>query len=136
VAAASSGVACAMMWLSASIVKVVIVVILLCRGLRGHDMDHSARRERQGNSALIRELPNGWREHPSRLHGIGFDENHIEAYRKPGGLRRLARPAPGHLYKLRPFLAISIRKTVRQIDVALPPVVCRQAAEIPEPHLQ
>jgi hypothetical protein len=75
-------------------------------------------------------------EHPSRLHGIEFDENHIEAYRKPGGLRRLARPAPGHLYKLRPFLAISIRETVRQIDVALPPVVCRQAAEIPEPHLQ
>src|ERR1022692_4755475 len=53
-AAASSGVACAVMWLSVSIVNVVIVVVLLCRGLRGQHMDHSAGRERQGNSEQYR----------------------------------------------------------------------------------
>src|ERR1019366_5966187 len=53
-AAACSAVACAVMLLSVSIVKVVIVVVLLCRALRGHDMDHSARLETQGNSQPYR----------------------------------------------------------------------------------
>src|ERR1017187_6185349 len=53
-AAASSGVACAVMLLSGSIVKVVIVICPLFRALRGHDMDHSARLETQGNSEQYR----------------------------------------------------------------------------------
>src|SRR5580704_2235050 len=50
VAVASSGVACAVMWLSVSMVNVVILVVLLCRVLRGPHMDHSAGLEMQGNS--------------------------------------------------------------------------------------
>src|ERR1019366_4534224 len=57
-AAASSGVACAVMLLWVSIVKVVIVICPLCRALRGHDMDHSARRETQGNSEQYRRWRN------------------------------------------------------------------------------
>src|ERR1019366_8877681 len=53
-AAASSGVACAVMLLWVSIVKVVIVICPLFRALRGHDMDHSARLETQGNSEQYR----------------------------------------------------------------------------------
>src|ERR1017187_8041072 len=53
-AAASSGVACAVMLLWVSIVKAVIVICPLFRALRGHDMDHSARLETQGNSEQYR----------------------------------------------------------------------------------
>src|ERR1039457_4929815 len=53
-AAASSGMACAVMLLWVSIVKVVIVICPLFRALRGHDMDHSARLETQGNSEQYR----------------------------------------------------------------------------------
>ena len=48
VAAASSRVAYAVMLLSVSIVKVVIIVCPLFRALRGHHMDHSAGLETQG----------------------------------------------------------------------------------------
>src|SRR5580704_5363309 len=61
VAAASSGVACAVMLLSGSIVKIVIIVFPLFRALRGQHMDHSARGERQGNSAPNRTRANGRR---------------------------------------------------------------------------
>src|SRR5580704_1042608 len=43
VAAASSGVACAVMLLSGSIVKIVIIVFPLFRALRGQHMDHAGK---------------------------------------------------------------------------------------------
>src|SRR5271156_4258359 len=48
-AAASSGLPCAVMLFSWSMVN-VIVILLMFRALRGHDMDHSASTEKQGIS--------------------------------------------------------------------------------------
>src|ERR1017187_4544918 len=53
-AAASSGVACAVMLLWVSIVKVVIVICPLCRALRGHHMDHRSEERRVGKECRSR----------------------------------------------------------------------------------
>jgi hypothetical protein len=63
-----------------------------------------------------------------------WNENHIEASRRPGGLRRQVRRRTGHLGKFHPLLAILIWKAVRNFYVALAPIVSRQAPDFPESH--
>jgi hypothetical protein len=62
--------------------------------------------------------------------------NHIQAFRKPGILWRLARSGPGHLCKLDPLLAILIREELRNFYVAFALVVFRQSADVSESDLK
>src|ERR1039457_1884949 len=89
-AAASSGVACAVMLLWVSIVKVVIVICPLFRALRGQHMDHSARLERQGNSEPKRRWRTdgdggGERRWPLPAGRYEDERDHMAARRCPTG---------------------------------------------------